>query len=116
MKRDKAIEILTLSDKGAYVGSYGDLHDAIKAGIEALKRQPVDFYLPGETREEKAPGQYKALQSRFQRKDGGPPRVHAVLAGAEFGLCGYASGAWKETNSPITCKKCLARLEQEARC
>lgn len=60
MTLEKAIEINNLSEKGAYVGSYGDLHGAMKLGIEALKRiresrQHTDvgfhYLLPGETEE-----------------------------------------------------------------
>lgn len=66
-------------------------------------------------REEELGGKYKRLQSRFVKDFGSAPKIHAVEVGATHSLCGYPRGAWVETNSPITCKKCIAKLEKKAR-
>ena len=55
MKLEKAIEILELTDKTRVWVGYPDSHDAIKLGIEAMKRiidsHEDDELLPGETKD-----------------------------------------------------------------
>lgn len=60
MKIDKAIEILTLWQRGGDITSFDDVNTAVKLGIEALKRihqcrfppyGRMEDILPGESKE-----------------------------------------------------------------
>ena len=56
---------------------------------------------------------YAQYQSKFNRNDGGVPRVHAVPAGGEqVTLCNiyFKDGGWKRVFDSVTCKKCLGVL------
>lgn len=56
---------------------------------------------------------YKKYQSKFVRKYGSDPKIHVVLDGDEFSLCGYPHRFWTETDLPVTCEKCIAKLAKE---